>query len=216
VGLERTSLGRRGFAVERLGVGDWPRTDHEARSVIDLSSWFELADAGSKPLDPVAFAFDVSPERRASISVAAKRSDGLWHLELADERPGTSWLPERLEELVKKHKPAAVVCDGYGPAGSLVEALGARGLKVETLTASEHARACGRLVDAIEQGTLRHVPDEALEAAIRSAQTRPLGDAWAWSRKNSSANISPLVAATLALSAAMTQEKPRRVVVAWA
>jgi hypothetical protein len=42
---------------------------------------------------------------------------------------------------------------------------------------------------------------------VRGARTRPLGDAgWAWSRKGSPVDITPLVAATLALSAAMDQE----------
>ena len=34
---------------------------------------------------------------------------------------------------------------------------------------------------------------------MKGATKRPLGDAWAWSRKNSTVDISPLVAATLAL-----------------
>jgi hypothetical protein len=34
--------------------------------------------------------------------------------------------------------------------------------------------------------------------AIRGATTRPLGDAWAWSRKNSDVDITPLVSCTLA------------------
>ena len=41
-----------------------------------------------------------------------------------------------------------------------------------------------------------------LRDAIRGAKSRPLGDQWAWSRKSSSVDISPLVAATLALGAA--------------
>jgi hypothetical protein len=53
--------------------------------------------------------------------------------------------------------------------------------------------------------------------AIHAARTRPLGDAWAWSRKNSSANISPLVSVTLALSAALTAKKePDVPLFAWA
>jgi len=45
-----------------------------------------------------------------------------------------------------------------------------------------------------------------LAAAVRIAKPRPLGDAWAWSRKNSTGNISPLVSATLALSAAVERQ----------
>jgi hypothetical protein len=38
-----------------------------------------------------------------------------------------------------------------------------------------------------------------MDAAIQGAVKRSLGDAWAWSRKSSNVDISPLVASTLAL-----------------
>jgi phage terminase large subunit-like protein len=208
---ERRDLGPRGFAVERLGVGDWPRTDHEA-STIDLDAWAELVDDRSQVEDPVCVAFDVSPERFASVAIAGKRRDGLTHIEVIASRRGTAWVPEYLAERVKRHRPSAVVCDGYGPAASLVPALENLGVEVQALTAQEHGQACGQFVDAIEEGTLRYRPDDALEGAVRFAQTRPLGDAWAWSRRNSTGNISPLVAATLAHSASMTESSSPMVV----
>ena len=61
---------------------------------------------------------------------------------------------------------------------------------------------CGQLVDLVAQGDLAHLGSDDLRDAIRGARSRPLGDAWAWSRKNSSVDISPLVAATLALGVA--------------
>jgi hypothetical protein len=61
---------------------------------------------------------------------------------------------------------------------------------------------CGRLVDMVVQAELAHLGSDELRDAIRGARSRPLGDAWAWSRKNSSVDISPLVAATLGLGAA--------------
>jgi hypothetical protein len=47
--------------------------------------------------------------------------------------------------------------------------------------------------------SLRHLGTPELDAAVAGAITRPLGDAWAWSRKSSSVDISPLVASTMAL-----------------
>jgi hypothetical protein len=76
---------------------------------------------------------------------------------------------------------------------------------VRGLDGPEHAQACGRFVDAVNEETLRHLGSLDLLNAIRAAKTRSLGDRWAWSRKSSSADISPLVAATLALWAAMGQ-----------
>ena len=57
-----------------------------------------------------------------------------------------------------------------------------------------------------------HVTQPALDLAANIAATRPMGDgAWAWDRNKSMEDISPLVAATMALGAA-TQvdiEKPK-------
>lgn len=217
VAFEQRSMDPRTFAVERLGVGDWPRTDHVSANPLDLETWLALADETSKLTDPVCFAFDISPDRRTSIAAAGRNQDGLWHVEIIENRlKGTGWLAGRMEELVKKHKPAAVVCDGYGPAASLVPALEELGIEVTTTTAGEHAQACGRLVDVVEEGSLRHLGSLDLAGAVRAARTRPLGDAWAWSRKDSSANISPLVSVTLALSAAMTAPvESKEPLVAW-
>jgi hypothetical protein len=49
-------------------------------------------------------------------------------------------------------------------------------------------------------------PHPAFDAARAGATERPLGDAWAWGRRKSSVDISPLVAATLAVDAAV--QKP--------
>ena len=46
---------------------------------------------------------------------------------------------------------------------------------------------------------LRHLGGLELRQAVKGATKRPLGDAWAWSRRKSTVDISPLVAATLAL-----------------
>ena len=212
---EYRSMGAgRGFAVELLGIGDWPRTDHLS-TAIDLELWNECEDRYSTVLDPVCMAVDVSPDRFASVSAAGRREDGLWHIECLASRRGTAWVPEYLAERVKRNRPAMVVCEGYGPVASLVSALEKLNVEVTLMTSAEHAQACGKLVDAIEEGNVRYPTSPELHSAVRAAKTRPLGDAWAWSRKHSSANISPLVSVTLALSAAMTT-KPAKAVFAWA
>ena len=81
----------------------------------------------------------------------------------------------------------------------------ARGVSVTTVNAAEHAQACGALVDAIEGGTVKHLGQPGLDAAVRGASKRTLGDAWAWSRRSSTMDISPLVACTLALWASETR-----------
>jgi hypothetical protein len=198
---------------ERAYLNRWKTAMTEP--VIPLAVWNSLVDEHSVPLDPVCFAFDVSPERYASIAAAGRRADGKVHVEVIDRRHGTAWLPDRLAELVKVHRPVAVVCDAVGPAGSVLAALEQKRVKVVTVTAQEHARACGMLYDLAtepdEHGdrTLRHLGDPDLLTALDGACKRPLGDAWAWSRKTSSVDISPLVAVTLALWGASSRRRKK-------
>jgi hypothetical protein len=202
--LESNSMDPRTFATERLGVGDWPIAGQGA-TVIDPAVWNLLVDENSRMVDPVSFAFDVTPDRSwASICAAGRRPDGFTHLEVVDRRRGTAWLVEKMADLVAAHRPAAVVCDGAGPAGSLIHELEQEGVDVTAVTAKEHARACGLLFDAVEQGTVRHLGTAEMASAVKVATQRPLGEAWAWSRKTSTGDISPLVACTLAMWAVAT------------
>jgi phage terminase large subunit-like protein len=177
--------------------------------VIALDAWNALVDLASTPVDPVCFAFDVRPDRSsASIAVAGSRSDGLKHVEVVAAAPGTDWLVDALQQLRAAHKPSAIVADATGPAGSLLAELASRKVDVTSVSASDHAQACGLLYDAVAARTLRHRGSPDIAAAIDGARKRPLGDAWAWSRKNSNVDISPLVAATLALWGAQQKRRP--------
>lgn len=199
VRAELSELDPRTFAVERLGVGDWPTGDGPP-TVIDLELWDSLADTSSQIVGAPCFAIDVSPDRSsAAISAAGHREDGLPHVEVVDHRRGTGWVTPRLRELCATHDPFAIVLDGHGPAGSLLADLDGLPAKVQTVNASEHAQACGIFFDSAEQERLRHLGTKELRVALRGAAKRPLGDAWAWARKRSSTDITPLVSCTLAL-----------------
>lgn len=168
--------------------------------VIPLDTWNGLIDGSSTALDPVAFAFDVTPDRSwAAIAAAGRRSDGRFHVEVVDHRAGTGWLAPRIAELVGQHTPSGVFCDPAGPAGALLPELQSVGVAVTSVNAAQHAQACGMVYDASIQGNLRHLGTPELLAALDGAVKRQLGDAWAWSRRSSAVDISPLVASTLAL-----------------
>lgn len=204
-------MSRRTFATERIGVGDWPRADGLADTVIDLARWGSLIDRQSTITTPPWFAIDVSPDReRAAIGTAGLRNDRLLHVEVVDSRPGTGWIVNRCVELKARHKPAGFVCDGVSPAASLVPELEQAGVKVEKLSADEHANAFGVICDRVVDGKLRHLGQQELENAIRGAVQRPLGERGAWSRRKSSqANITPLVAVTLAAGKAASSRQRR-------
>ncbi len=213
IAKEQRSMDPRTFAVERLGVGDWPRTDGLAGVPITPEAWDRCVDTRSKALDPVVFAFDVPPDRSsASIAVAGWRKDGKAHVEVIEKRKGKDWLPARMAELVAAHKPAAVVCDAIGGAATLIPDLEKLRVQILPLNSHEHAQACGLIFDFVDEQKLAHLGTPELKSAIQGADTRPLADAWAWSRKNSVGEISPLVAVTLALWGVQTI-KPKRAVV---
>jgi hypothetical protein len=139
----------RTFAVERLGVGDWPQPG--GGSGIDFEHWETLVDASFAAARSGRFIFDVRPDRTsASIAVAGRRDDELIHVEIVDHRPGTGWIVPRWSNSTMNHD-GGICCDGASPAASLIPQAEAAGLTIETVGAQEYAKACGRFFDAIEE-----------------------------------------------------------------
>jgi hypothetical protein len=203
VDVERRSLDRRAFAVERLGVGDWPPTAQEGASVIDLDLWDSLADRRfrSDGLTP-CLAFDVVPDQSASSICAAFRGpDDVLSVEIVPtgRRPGTRWVVPELVRLVEEHEPVAVLCGAASPAEALEFQCAEQGLDVQVVKVSDHALACALLAQTVADRKLRHLGDDGLRAALKGAARKPHGEGWLWSRRHSAVDISPLVAATLAL-----------------
>jgi phage terminase large subunit-like protein len=214
---ERGAMDNRTFAVERLGVGDWP-SDADAKETIEWDKWKALRDNESGMLDPICLAFDVPPARdRATIVAAGRRVDGLIHFEVTNYLRGTGWVPDKVAELFAKNNIHSITCDPASPAAALIRPIENLGIEVFKVGPRDYAAACGAFYTAIEEGTIRHFGQDELDAAVRNAATRPLTDSWAWSRKNSISDISPLVAATLAVwqaSANLTSVYDERGVIA--
>ena len=206
---EHRTMSPRTFAVERLNIGDWPVVDDDD-GVIDMERWAAIADPTSRPVGTIALAVDVSPDRRwACIASSGRRADDRLHIKIVDHRPGTHWIAERIAELVGAYTVCAVVLDPAGPVGSLIESLHEAGVKdrdkdgnghIVKITGRELAQASGALFDDIDvkADAVRHCGQDNLDDALRDAATRPLADAWAWSRKGSDGDITPVVAVTLA------------------
>lgn len=213
---ERDAMSAKGYARERLSVGNYP-PEGSGWEVISEAAWTATADEESQALDPVAFAIDVTPDRSAAaIAMTGVREDGLLHLEVIDHRPGTAWVVDRVADLIERWSPCAVALDAGGPAGSLVADFDDAGIELTLPKYRDAAAACGALYDSVVRppdapeewaSTLRHRPHPALTSALAGAGTRPLGDAWAWDRRGTSIDISPLVAVTLARWAYVTRPR---------
>lgn len=209
--VEKQAMSRRDFAVERLGVGAW-ETDDDIEQTDGITGEMLRAthDPQSAIADGVVFAADVTPKRdHAAIGVAGQRRDKLAHLEVVEHHSGTDWLVARAKELQARHGGELIV-DERGPIASMIQALRDAGVKLKVIGSREMADGAGLLHDGFAQQTIRHLDQPELHVAVLGAAKRPLGDAWAWSRKTSAVDISPLVAVTLAYWG-LRNQKPRRV-----
>jgi hypothetical protein len=187
----------------RAYLNQWLDSIPDEWLVIPRDTWMGLR-ADPMAHGQVAIAADVTPRTPGSdvwgsVAAAWRRPDGCTDVELVDRRPGTAWMPGRVAEIARRHRPCATVVDAVGPAASLIDELEALGVEVVRPNMREVVQACGRFFDAVmDSRTLRHGGDAALDAAVAGAIRRDLGDGWAWARKGTSVDISPLVACTLA------------------
>lgn len=192
------SLSPEDFRREALGIWD----DDGAAWVIPSEAWMRAVDERVRDLAlPVAYGIDVSPTRAdAAIAAAYMLDDDTWRVEVVKTGYGTDWIVPWLTAPERAVSPLVTVVDAGGPAGSLVQDLvTARVRPLLRGGAADMKAACGLFYDGIMSGGLRHLGDPVLTDALAGASKRDLLDSWAWSRKESDTDITPLVAATLAV-----------------
>lgn len=61
------------------------------------------------------------------------------------------------------------------------------------------AIACAKFYDGVMDHTVHHTRQVQLDVPLSLARKRPLQGGWAWNRKDSDSDITPIVAVTLAL-----------------
>lgn len=193
---ERRTMGAEEFNRERLGI--WSKVGGE--SAIPADFWEQCRDEDSEAGLDVAFGVDVTPlSDIASVAAASWRDDGTVHIEIIDHKGGTGWVPGRMDDLKKAWSPAAMVYTLAGQAGRVVGGSPALQRQMWGLTGREYDRACGAFYDAIASGKVRHLGDPILDEAVQACRrSKGMSDLWHWARADTGADISPLVAASLA------------------
>lgn len=208
---DRAAMDDDQFAMERLGM--W-RSELQRISVFGPDAW-ESVEKIERPegLEPGAIGVAVSIDlENASIVAAAEIGDAESLVRPLRHGPAPDrWLVTAIAELYEKFK-VPVIIDGKGPAADFIpelqEALG-DGLHVAVT--SEVLDACSSIYKTVRGGLLVHAcdgADDELDTAVMAAVKRDVGDRWAWGRKKSGNDISPLEAATLGLWG-LTSEKAK-------
>jgi len=172
--------------------------------IIPAASWA----AAYTPATPrgegkVWMAVDISPGvgnngRTASIAVASYRGAEI-HTAVIAHGVGTAWVAKKLGQLTRMHSVQRLYIDLTGDAGQIMPDIKRTAMaNIEIVDARTMAAACGRFHQGVIDRSIRHHDQQLLNAAVEGADKRVLEDAWAWKRRTSTTDISPLVAATLA------------------
>jgi phage terminase large subunit-like protein len=207
---DRASMSDDGFGRERGGM--WVLTS--SQRVIPDGLWSAIGLQTAAPDGgQMSIAIDMSPDRQTTSLASVEAVGGFPCVDVRDTKRGApDWVIPRVVEACKRFDVRAVVIDGAGPASSLIEPLRAEKIEVTITGAGHMKRACGMFYDAVFSSKLRHLNQVGLNVAVSAVRKRKLEDAFAWQRKDPDADITPIVAATLALYGFTAQDvkKPRR------
>jgi Terminase large subunit, T4likevirus-type, N-terminal len=184
---------------EREFLSRWSVDD--SPSPFPPGSWDALVYQGH--LDMVGtpcFSVDVTPARdHSTIAFAANTDAGRPLVEVVETQRGTSWVVPKLQEILERYRGAKVIVDRSAWAASLADDIRAANLAVHETDASEVSTAAGQFLEATLEQKFFHRGDPRLTSAVEGSRQRPIGERWGWDRKIPTVDVSPLIAASLAL-----------------
>lgn len=164
-------------------------------AVIPEAVWLAVCAPDVSPNGGLTIGVDATPDRDFGAVAVADRTG---RVELVEHGPGVGWVEDRVSELAKKWN-AEIVVDLSGPLGGLVDTLKLARRKVYGMQPREVGYASGGFYDLVADRKVSVRSNMGLTAAVLGAQRRQSGDGWVWARRSPNVDISPLVAATLAV-----------------
>lgn len=184
----------------REAYGIWDAAGRTA--VFGEGAWEACAGSppSGVPLSAIGIAVSMDLTRSAVVA-AATDGDGVVHVKPLQHGPGTGWVIDRVKALQQQHG-AEVVIDGRGPGAVLIPTLERSGVRLRVAATGDVLDGCAAFEGRVRDRLLSHADYPELDGAVAGAVKRAVGERWAWGRKGSSSDISPLEAATLAAWAA--------------
>lgn len=200
------------FAVERLGI---PLGGDGEAGVVPFEKW-ELLKVPAHPpprVIDVAYGLSVSPDGSwSAVGSAGRMPNGDLYVDKVEYRRGTEWVVAFVAELCQR-KRSTVRVNPAAAEGALIRPLLDARVDVVEVESREYQQACGMFLFAVENGTLRHLGQESMNNSVTAAGRRDIGreGAWVWVRPGA-VDISPLTAATNALTGVVAEAPSRKAV----
>jgi hypothetical protein len=175
------------------------------------------AGAWEACLDPVSsigdaetyvVGLDVSHDRAVThAAVAEFDQHGRPHPEVNASRAGTDWVLPWLQE--RRAKIRVVAGQGRGaPVSDLLDEVEAAGFEVRRWEGDDLPAGTGQFYDLVRDRLLSRIAQPLLDVAVATAASKPLGDRFVWNRRQSPADIAPLIAANAAVWALLAAPVP--------
>jgi phage terminase large subunit-like protein len=194
------------FNRERMGIREG---GDGSAGVIPQAQWAKLSIQPPSRVDAVAYGLAVAPDGSWSSVGSAGRIAGGLYVDNVKFGEGTAWVQEFLVDLhQRKRKPIRI--DPAGSEGAFIRPLKEAGVEVVEVSSREYQQACGEVLSAVQDSRIRHIDQPCLNKAAAAAGRRDVGKegGWVWARLGG-LDISPLKAATIALSGVELARKPR-------
>jgi Phage Terminase len=177
-------------------------TSSEVR-IIPWAEWLACRDPKVELCGALHLSVDAPPDRASACIVIAASDGNAFPCEVVEHRGGMGWVCERVAQLIEVHDIRSVTIHGGGPIGTLAAELDRTFPHLlHVATDAEMTFAAGTMLDAITEQRLRVRVNpliEHLSEAVAGARKRMRQDAFTWARRSPKADLSPLVAASLAV-----------------
>ncbi|WP_367582368.1 hypothetical protein [Tsukamurella tyrosinosolvens] len=206
------------FAREHLGL--WESTDVDAAIREDI--WRKNEDDTSL-IDrerPIAIGIELhkinGDEFKTSIYAAGMNQMDQLSVQMMQCADGTDWVAEWVRSKIDTYTITGVGIDTGSHAKALIPELTRLGVEVKGVGTSDIGAACSNFLNKLVSFQLRHRQDSYLSSAAIGAIKRFFrkddpDSLWAWGKRDYMTDISPLVAATLAVHVfSMTPPPPKR------
>jgi hypothetical protein len=202
--MERGGGKLKGFLTECMCI----RVRSLVPEPVSLEDWLALSDPGAVTPSPLALSVFVGPDRDSwAVGAAGHLGGGRVLVDLAAAGTGSTAMVGALCDLVgrvdvarfwdgKVSRPA-VVGDQWSLKPVLAD-LDARGVEPVVWSWSDVAAACAGLQDAVRDRSVRHRARVEVSAGLEGARVRGLTNGWVWDLKKSPADLTALMAVTLA------------------